>query len=278
MTRRPSREAALTDVGRIRDHNEDNMGVLLSENLYIVADGMGGHAAGEVASQIAVDAVIDFFKLSKAKEEDEGADGGDCDDNCRERTRLETAIELANLKIYEEGAQQANQRGMGTTVVALHLHNSIAHLAHVGDSRIYRLRAGELEQVTTDHSWFAEVMANAKDLDPEMIAHAERYKNVITRALGMSETVEVDLRDEKIEPGDLYLLCSDGLHDMLPDETILRLLCEHRTDLPLCCERLIEAANEAGGMDNITVLLVDTDTILEKGGLADAPTVAAEEE
>jgi protein phosphatase len=275
MTRRPSREAALTDVGRIRDHNEDNVGVLLSENLYIVADGMGGHAAGEVASQIAVDAVIDFFRLSKAKESEE--DVG-CDDHCRERTRLETAIELANLKIFEEGSQQANQRGMGTTVVALHLHETTAHLAHVGDSRIYRMRNGELEQVTTDHSWFAEVMANAKDLDPEMIAHAERYKNVITRALGMSETVEVDLRDELIEPGDLYLLCSDGLHDMLPDEKILSLLCEHRSDLPLCCERLIEAANEAGGMDNITVLLVDTDSVFEMRGLSDAPTVAGEEE
>ena len=275
MTRRPSREAALTDVGRIRDHNEDNVGVLLSENLYIVADGMGGHAAGEVASQIAVDAVIDFFRLSKAKESEE--DVG-CDDHCRERTRLETAIELANLKIFEEGSQQANQRGMGTTVVALHLHETTAHLAHVGDSRIYRMRNGELEQVTTDHSWFAEVMANAKDLDPEMIAHAERYKNVITRALGMSETVEVDLRDEPIEQGDLYLLCSDGLHDMISDEKILSLLREHRTDLPLCCERLIEAANEAGGMDNITVLLVDTDSIFEKGGLSDAPTVAGEEE
>lgn len=275
MTRRPSREAALTDVGRIRDHNEDNVGVLLSENLYIVADGMGGHAAGEVASQIAVDAVIDFFRLSKAKESEEDAE---CDDHCRERTRLETAIELANLKIFEEGSQQANQRGMGTTVVALHLHETTAHLAHVGDSRIYRMRHGELEQVTTDHSWFAEVMANAKDLDPEMIAHAERYKNVITRALGMSETVEVDLRDEPIEPGDLYLLCSDGLHDMLPDEKILSLLCEHRSDLPLCCERLIEAANEAGGMDNITVLLVDTDSVFEKHGLSDAPTVAGEEE
>lgn len=264
MTQRSLREAALTDVGRVRDHNEDNMGVLLSQNLYIVADGMGGHAAGEVASQIAVDALMEFFQEPPER----GARGAGLSD----------AIELANLKIFQEGAQQSSKRGMGTTIVAMRIQDEQAHLAHVGDSRIYRVREDQLEQVTTDHSWFAEVMANAEHLDPEMIAHAERYKNVITRALGMNDAVEVDVSEHELEPGDLFLLCSDGLHDMISDEKILETILEHRQDLSLCCERLIEAANRAGGVDNITVVLVDADAAVERTSLGSDDTVARDEE
>lgn len=269
MRRRYIREAALTDVGRVRDHNEDSLGVSQADNLYIVADGMGGHAAGEVASRLAVDELVRFFR-----EEGDAARGAP-------RHLLARGIERANARIHEAGAANVARRGMGTTIVAMHINERVAHIAHVGDSRVYRLRGGELTQVTQDHSWFAELKANAHELDAETLAYAERYKNVITRALGMHGDVQVDVCDEPLEDDDLYLLCSDGLHDMIDDEQIAAILRAHMHDLELGCERLVEAANASGGNDNVTVMLVHVVSLAEREEairLADEETVAAEEQ
>ncbi len=275
MERRFLREAALTDVGRVRDHNEDSLGVSHGDGLYIVADGMGGHAAGEVASQIAVDSLIDYFEQSREQAAEPAQ--GVCAEECGARDRLAAGIKLANMRIHEEGASMAEQRGMGTTIVAMHVHGRTAHLAFVGDSRIYRWRDGDLDQMSRDHSWFAELMANAHDLDEDTLAYAERYKNVITRALGMSETVEVELRDAALERGDLYLLCSDGLTDMLDDDAITEILTTHRHDLDECCEQLVVAANEAGGDDNVTVMLVSIDDFDEESAMLHQASTVAEE-
>ena len=258
MRRRYLREAALTDVGRVRDHNEDNLGVSLRDNLYVVADGMGGHAAGEVASQIAVDVLIDYFREPGREDLDvtrPGATAATRPDRTHQ-LRLARGVEMANRRVHEMGQRSGDRRGMGTTIVALQVTERTVHIAHVGDSRIYRLRDERLEQVTQDHSWFAELQASADALDAETLSYAERYKNVITRALGMHETVEVDVCCEPLREGDLYLLCSDGLHDMVDDERITGIILEHLDDLELCCERLIAEANAQGGEDNVTVMLV----------------------
>ncbi len=233
-----------------RSHNEDNLCLLPEERLYLVADGMGGHASGEVASEMAVKTLAKFFKETSADEEitwpykmEKG--------KVYEENRLTAGIKLANLRIFETAAQNAAQRGMGTTVVALLFDHDTAYFGHVGDSRIYRLRGEELEQVTEDHSLLNDYI-KMKDLTEEEIENFP-HKNVIVRALGMKETVQVDVNTEKPQPGDTYMLCSDGLNGMINDETICRIMVEHRDNLEMCCEKLIEAANENGGNDNITV-------------------------
>ena len=266
-------EASRSDVGRVRDHNEDNFGMSQERGLYIVADGMGGHAAGEVASKMAVEALLEVFKEVRAHQATEGGMGGR--DEVEEDTwtfeipkawvldanPLVGAIKVANHRIFEKGAQSEDTQGMGTTIVALSFKEDAIDIAHVGDSRVYRLRKGKLEQMTRDHSWYAELQANAEHLDAEALAYAARYKNVITRALGMRDNVDVDLRQERVEEGDLYLLCSDGLHDMIEDEEIGQIIRGNLTDLPAACDELIGAANAAGGSDNVTVMLVHCLTV-----------------
>jgi len=236
--------AALTDVGRLRDHNEDNLGVLDTEHLYVVADGMGGHAAGEVASQIAIESLLDYVR--------ESSEGGDA---TVVESLLEAGIKRANLRIFEQGSQDSTRKGMGTTIVALKIEEETAHLAHVGDSRIYLYRGDELMLMTRDHSWYADLLASKHNFNPQTLAYAARYKNVITRALGMEEIVEVDLNTLSVLPGDIFLLCSDGLHDMLPDEEI-SLILSRDEPLDARCQELINAANNAGGQDNISIILV----------------------
>ena len=234
-----------------RNHNEDNFSILEENGLYIVADGMGGHASGEVASQMAVDALKEFFSATEQDPERTWPYKMDRSKGYEEN-RLITGIKLANLRIYESAQRDSRQRGMGTTIVSLFAVEDGVYIAHVGDSRSYRLRDKQLEQITEDHSLLNDYI-KMKRLTPEEIANFP-HKNVIVRALGMKDTVKVDTRFETPREGDTYLLCSDGLSGPVSDEEILEIMSS-APDLKTAASRLIERANQNGGPDNITCVL-----------------------
>lgn len=234
----------LSDVGRCRVTNEDNFFYDTGIGLFAVADGMGGHAAGEVASQLAVDALVETIRDS----DDDLADQGHV------VARLKEAVREANRRIWASIETNEERRGMGTTLVALVTLNEHAIIGHVGDSRAYRLRDGRLEQLTADHSWvFEQVKAGLLSRDD---AKNHPMRNIVTRALGSQTDVTVDLSEQEAVPGDLFLLCSDGLNAMLSDEEIQSMLQEHRDDPEAACHALVEAANERGGEDNTTVIVL----------------------
>ena len=240
-----------TNVGRKRNHNEDNFYLPTEERLTIVADGMGGHASGEVASQMAVDTVVEYFKATQEDapltwpfKVDRGSHA--------EVNRLVVGIKLANQKIVEHSQKDPNCRGMGTTLVAVFFMDDNVIIGHVGDSRVYRLREGKLTQLTEDHSLVNDYIKMKRMTDEE--AAAFPHKNVIVRALGMKETVQVDVLEEKPKLGDCYLLCSDGLSGMVSDDQMTQIL-EAEPDLDKATQKLIDAANANGGIDNITVVL-----------------------
>ncbi len=247
----PVEYAGETNVGLKRTHNEDNFAIFEEENLYVVADGMGGHASGEVASQMAVESLRDFFR---ATGEDPETTWPYKMDKSRkyEENRLIIGVKLANLRIYETAQRDARYRGMGTTIVSLLFIPDGAYLSHVGDSRIYRIRGGEIVQLTEDHSLLNDYI-KMKKLTPEEIENFP-HKNVIVRALGMKDSVKVDLLHEKPRRDDVYLLCSDGLSGMCSDEELLEIVVASN-DLSSACHALIDRANEHGGTDNITVVL-----------------------
>ncbi len=245
--------AGQTDVGMKRGHNEDTFLLAAEHNLYMVADGMGGHSSGEVASRMACQAVVDFFRETAGDDEmtwpfkmDKGIS--------YEANRLAVGVQLANLRIHECAQSNPSQRGMGTTLVSLLFVQDAMIASHVGESRAYRLRDGAVEQLTEDHSLLNDYI-KMKDLTEEEIENFP-HKNVIVRALGMKDTVQVDTRTEKPKVGDVYILCSDGLSGMISDDTIRDLVAEHQDELQTACAELIAAANDAGGTDNITVVLV----------------------
>ncbi len=236
------RACGLSDVGRSRNHNEDHFQIVGDGRLCVVADGMGGHGHGDLASRIAVDAILDCL----------GEDNGDSDGAPE---RLEKAINRAHDTLLEKVAGNDDLIGMGTTAVVLLVDGRDAVVAHVGDSRAYRLRQGELELLTEDHSWVNEqVRAGFLSVDQ---ARSHPLKNVVTRALGGDSEIQVDVTEIEVQPEDLYLLCTDGLTTMLRDEEIRERLRE-RGDRPLdeVCSRLVGDANQRGGLDNITVILL----------------------
>ncbi|HOI73076.1 MAG TPA: Stp1/IreP family PP2C-type Ser/Thr phosphatase [Syntrophales bacterium] len=245
------RIAARTDTGRVRANNEDGFYVRGDSGLLVVADGMGGHASGEVASRMAVDIIRDYF---------DGAAGekgfvGDFDPSCLEGTnRLGAAIRLANMAIFEAAAGQAKYAGMGTTVAAVLIQGKRMGIAHVGDSRVYLVRAGDLIQLTDDHSLVAEQLKREM-ITPEEAAAAEN-RNILTRALGIAPEVRVDLDEMTVADGDRIVLCSDGLNTMVSDGEILSVV-ETAEDFDAACDRLIAMANDHGGRDNITVVLAE---------------------
>ena len=243
--------AGETNVGMKRTHNEDNFSIMEESGLYIVADGMGGHASGEVASKMAVDAMREFFAATANDPERTWPYKMDRSKGYEEN-RLITGIKLANLRIFESAQRDTRQRGMGTTVVALFAVEDGVYVAHVGDSRIYRMRDGALEQLTEDHSLLNDYI-KMKRLSPEEIANFP-HKNVIVRALGMKDTVKVDTRFEVPRADDVILLCSDGLSGPVNDDQILGII-DSSTDLRTAARRLVERANENGGPDNITCVL-----------------------
>ena len=244
----------LTHVGRQRQHNEDSFLVADDAHLYLVADGMGGHAAGEIASRIAVDSISEFILHTK---EDDGTWPHAYDEHLKRSTnRLMAALKMANSRVLEAMKKDARLRGMGTTVVACLADEDTMSVAHVGDSRAYLIRDGVLSRLTNDHSWvFEQVQAGM--LTPE---EAEKHplRNVITRALGGALQVTPDASETISHPGDVYLLCSDGLTGMVPEEEILRAVKDNANDLEKACRVLIDTANERGGLDNVTAILVKT--------------------
>jgi serine/threonine protein phosphatase PrpC len=249
---------AATDVGLKRDHNEDNFLVDKALNLFIVADGMGGHAAGEVASAIAVNTLRDVVKnnqdlISSFKEGSQIASAQDI------VSLLEHAVQHACSEIHSVAQRETEKRGMGTTLSALLVINNRGFIAHVGDSRIYLLRAGRVIQLTEDHSIINELIKRGK-LKPEE-AESSPYKNAVTRAVGVYESVEVDTINFDVLPGDQFLLASDGLTGYLRSDEISPVL-EKIDDIKKVPERFIALANDRGGKDNITnivVRMVDTD-------------------
>ncbi len=248
--------AALTDVGRKRSHNEDSFRCAGDDNLFLVADGMGGHNAGEVASAMAVDLVTQFYvearrdpavhwPFKQARDEQYQAD------------TLNIAVQYANLRIFESARENSDRRGMGTTFVGALIAHRAAWVAHVGDSRAYIVRAaGSIEPITIDHSLLEEYRRTRPDLTDEQLKKFP-YKNVITRALGMKTDVSVEMHRHEMHPGDVLVLCCDGLTGMIRDEDIARIVRAH-DDLNDGCRELVAAANERGGVDNITVVLVRT--------------------
>ena len=243
-----------TDVGLQREINEDAFCILSKYNLFLVADGMGGHQAGDVASRTAMHAIAEFFEHTASED---GTWPFSFDPYLSfEENRLVTGLKVANRRIFELSMTHREMHGMGTTVVgALYApQRGRLYIANVGDSRAYRIRDGQIVQLTRDHSLVNEHLMMLPELTEEQLQELPR--NVITRALGMHEDITVDLVHDEPRPGDRYLLCSDGLSGMVPDAAILRIVEECGEDIELAVQRLIEAANAAGGEDNITVVCV----------------------
>lgn len=233
--------AGLTDRGRLRPHNEDSLLVEAERGLFAVADGMGGHAAGEVASQLAVEAVRAALADVPRTESDMPA-------------RLRDAIDEANRRIAEQIERQPECRGMGTTLVVAISEGPRCWIGHVGDSRAYLVRGEQITQLTADHSFVNELVRLGM-LSREQAARDPR-RNVVTRALGSGAMVIPEIHEYRVEPGDLLLLCSDGLNTMLADERILEVVRGTAGSLDSVCAGLVAAANEAGGEDNISVVAV----------------------
>jgi protein phosphatase len=240
-----------------RDNNEDNFLVFPEEHLFAVFDGMGGHAAGEVASSIAANEVKEFFSLTGKDEDATWPFKGD-----REKTydenRAVTAIKLANARIIEMSEQDGARKNMGTTAVMVHFvertgAGAKALVAHVGDSRVYLFRAGRLERITIDHSLVEEYLRLGKISAEE--AKNFPQKNVILRALGQQKVVEVEINVYQPQPGDIFLLCSDGLSGMISDGVMQSILAKAGGNLEAATKKLIDTANANGGADNVTVVL-----------------------
>jgi serine/threonine protein phosphatase PrpC len=244
---------ARSDVGRKRKGNEDSLVADPKQNLFVVADGMGGHAAGEVASRVAVDAICEFVALTAGDEEITWPFGLD-DSISYDGNRLKTAIRHANRRVLEATRERSEYEGMATTVAAVLLDGDTANLAHVGDSRIYLWSDGALQQLTSDHSWVNEQIQSGVISAEQARSHPLR--NVVTRALGGRAELLVDVQARRLKAGESLLLCSDGLTTMITDEQIARILEASGSDLARAAEALIEAANEHGGEDNITVILI----------------------
>jgi len=242
----------LTDVGRKRKHNEDAYALDVQEGLFIVADGMGGHAAGEVAAKITVETIGEFIAATRQKEEATWPFKYNHALHFNSN-RLAIAIEKANERVMAAVAAQPWLKGMGTTVVAGLLNEKILALAHVGDSRAYMIRDGDLSRLTDDHSWVHEQVAAGILTEDEAKSHP--LKNVVTRALGGGSTVAPDLKELTFSPLDRFLFCSDGLTTMLGDEEIAE-AAAGEDDPQALCRHLVDMANEKGGGDNITVVVV----------------------
>ncbi len=243
--------ATATDPGMVRSHNEDSIGTDSDIGLAVLADGMGGYNAGEVASGIAVAMLTTEMKQALDSHDPHGIDGSG--EILAEKFVRDNSAK-ANAAIYQTAKSQPQYSGMGTTlVVALFFDNRMT-VGHIGDSRLYRLRGDALEQITRDHSLLQE------QIDSGMITKEQaRYsqnKNLVTRAVGIDPEVETEIHTYPVQRGDIYLLCSDGLSDMVPDEEIHATLTTLQSNLPLAAKQLVQLANDCGGRDNISVILV----------------------
>ncbi len=242
---------ARTDPGMVRTHNEDSVLANPQNGFVVLADGMGGYNAGEVASGMAT--ALLGSELDKAFTErapSERVEGG----KFWAHVVLETEIARANGAIYQSAQSQPQYSGMGTTLVTAVFHDNMLTVAHIGDSRLYRLRGEDFQTLTRDHSLLQEQI-DAGLLTPEQARHSQN-KNLVTRAVGIDPEVDAELRDYDVLPGDVYVLCSDGLNDMVEDDEIAMTLSALSANLDLCATQLIQMANDNGGRDNISVILV----------------------
>ena len=246
----------ITDIGRKRQRNEDSYLVNDRLRLYVVADGMGGHAGGEFASKIAVSTVEEILKGEDRKKSDlpqkTYLDSEITESGADEPGRLRDAIARAGSMIVKRASEEPELRGMGTTATVLLILDDKALIAHVGDSRAYCVRAGKIAQITEDHSLVHEQLKSG--LITEAEARNHQLKNIITRSVGVQEEVEVDTVTWKIQKDDTYLLCSDGLSNMVSDRDMEQIVAGN--DVEQAAQKLIERANEAGGDDNVTLILV----------------------
>ncbi len=243
----------LSDVGRKRKHNEDSFAFDAEEGLFVVADGMGGHAAGEVASKITVETINEFIAATRQKEEATWPFKYNHDLEFNSN-RLAVAIEKANERVMAAVAAQPWLKGMGTTVVAGLLNEKILSLAHVGDSRAYLLRDGQLSCLTDDHSWVHEQIAAGLITEDEARHHP--LKNVVTRALGGGTSVMPDIIHVPLVHGDRFLLCSDGLSGVVTDEQLLSFISQ-QTDMQACAEGLGQLALDSGSRDNVSAVMIE---------------------
>jgi len=240
-----------SDIGRVRDHNEDDILLPSEIPLAAVSDGMGGHACGEVASHLAVETVDNYYARTVAE----------APPNWPfrmpqlqiERDRMTSAIKLANTRIHETGLSDTSKKGMGCTIDAIYFTQGRCYIGHVGDSRVYRIRGAQISQVTEDHSLLNDYR-RMREMSGDEIDNFG-YKNVVVRALGLAEHVFVDVLVEEYQRGDIYLLCSDGLSGMLADPVIMQ-TCTRFESLDTATNTLVSLANEAGGVDNISAVLV----------------------
>jgi serine/threonine protein phosphatase PrpC len=241
----------ITDTGRVRDHNEDAIGSDPDIGLMVLADGMGGYNAGEVASSIAIQIVTDMATIGAGRENRDEIDPHS--GLMRQSIVLRDAVYRANKIIFQTAQSQTNCEGMGTTIVACMFYDNKISIAHVGDSRAYRLRSGQFEQITLDHSLLQELVDRGFYSTEE--AQRSTNRNYVTRALGIEPTVEVEVHEHAVLPDDVYLLCSDGLPDMVKDDDIHLTMTTFNANLDVVGKQLIDLANDHGGRDNVSVML-----------------------
>ena len=246
------RSIALTDTGKVREHNEDTIGEEPDIGLFVLADGMGGYNAGEVASGIAVKTIMNLVREAYSVQDLQGVDRET--GLMRPSIILRDAILRANKIIHQTSKTQPQCEGMGTTVVAVLFYNNRVITAHVGDSRIYRLRSDRFEQLTLDHSLLQELVDRGFYSQEE--AARSTNKNYVTRALGVEPSVEVEVREHPVQRGDHYVLCSDGLSDMVEDEDIHLTISTFNDNLETVAKQLVQLSNEHGGRDNISVVVM----------------------
>jgi len=241
---------ARTDVGPVRENNEDNMLLMHEEKLFVVADGMGGHAAGEVASEIAVNTIKEV--LLEGQDPDETRLNRPLDEEETIRERLRYAMNQASIRVRREAAKNLAYRGMGTTLTVLFLEDDIAHFSHVGDSRLYLYRAGNLRRLTRDHT-VVQNEIDAGRLSPEL-ARIVPNKNVLTQSIGSHGTVDPDTATRHVEEEDIFMLCSDGLTDPLEDRALATIF--DQTPFEDLADELVQQAIDNGTEDNVTVVVV----------------------
>ena len=245
------RSVQLTDTGRVREHNEDAIGTNVDAGLLVLADGMGGYNAGEVASGIAVKTVLELVSEACQREDRNALDPETR--LMRQTIILRDAIARANKIIHQTAKSQPQCEGMGTTIAACLFFDNRVSIAHVGDSRIYRLRRSRFEQLTMDHSLLQELVDRGYYSQEEAARSTNR--NYVTRALGVESAVQVEVQEDQALPDDVYLMCSDGLPDMVEDEDIHLTISTFNANLQIVGQQLIQLSNDHGGKDNVSVIL-----------------------
>lgn len=257
--------AGITDVGKKRPHNEDSLFIDEDQQLYVVADGMGGHAAGEVASKLVVETLRDYMQRFAEDEEAEALEDAD-ESLSKEANRLLSGIQLANRGVFHVASSKEKYKGMGSTISAAYFTEDALILANVGDSPIYLIHNESIELLSVTHNVITEQMA----IDPEAAAKiGVQYRNLLTRAMGIEETVLPDISEIPYYQGDKVVISSDGLTDLVEPDEILDIVINEKTDK--ACKTLVDMANDRGGHDNITVITLTVKTVKQQsGGILDA--------